>query len=65
MANSEYWLTVDEAASHLHVSTKTVYKWIKNGLLRAHRLGPRRIAISIDDLDDLYRPFGKSYRRHY
>lgn len=60
---NEDWLTVQDTAARVGVSTKTIYKYVKEGRLKAYRRGPRSIAISIDDLDALYRPFGTSYVR--
>ncbi|MCK5801120.1 MAG: helix-turn-helix domain-containing protein [Deltaproteobacteria bacterium] len=33
------WLSVHEVASHLGVSRETVYAWIKNKAMPAHRVG--------------------------
>jgi len=33
------WLSVDEIASHLGVSRDTVYRWIDNRGLPAHKVG--------------------------
>ena len=58
-----YYLTVAEAAMHIGVCTKTIYNYIKSGYLKAHRRGPRTLVISIDDIDNLYRPNGSYDRR--
>jgi len=62
---NDYWLTVEETASHMCVCTKTIYTWIKNGTLKAHQMGPRRLMVSIDDISAAYRPYGKSYERKF
>jgi excisionase family DNA binding protein len=47
------WLTVAEAAEHRGVLPRTIRVWIRQGLLPAYRVGPRRIQISLGDLDGL------------
>lgn len=41
MENHE-WLTVDEAARHTRCGTRSIYLAVKQGKLRAARLGGRR-----------------------
>ena len=36
------WLTVREAAARLRISTKTIYREVRAGRLRAARIGGRR-----------------------
>jgi excisionase family DNA binding protein len=48
--------TVQEAADYLGVSTKTIYKWISEGSLRAQRLGKRLIRVDEIDLYNFIRP---------
>ena len=48
--------TVQEAADYLGVSTKTIYKWIAEGSLRAQRLGKRLIRVDEIDLYNFIRP---------
>lgn len=47
------WLTVDQAAERLQTSTKTIYRAVASGKLRAARIGGRRslrfLAQWIDD----------------
>lgn len=49
-------LTVEEAAGLLKVSTVTIRRWLKQGRLRAYRLGPRYIRIRRADLAALLSP---------
>lgn len=49
-------LTIAETARQLKVSTITVQRWLKQGRLRAYRLGPRSIRIRRSDLNDLLVP---------
>jgi len=37
--NNEPWVSLDEIASHLGVSRDTVYRWIENKGMPAHKLG--------------------------
>jgi excisionase family DNA binding protein len=50
----KYWFTVAEAAEHLDCCTKTVYTFIKEGRLNAHKFGLRTYRISLDAFDGLY-----------
>jgi excisionase family DNA binding protein len=48
------YLTVKQAATYVGRSEKTIRNYIKGGRLRAVRLGPRSIRISIDHIGNLY-----------
>lgn len=48
--------TVEEAATYLGVSTKTIYKWISEGRLKANRLGKRMLRIDFLDLASFIKP---------
>jgi hypothetical protein len=48
--------TVQEAADYLGVSTKTIYKWIAEGSLKAHKIGKRMLRIDELDLYNFIRP---------
>ncbi len=37
--DQDRWLSVQEVAAHLGVSRETVYAWIKNKAMPAHRVG--------------------------
>ena len=47
------WLTVHEAAARLKVSTKTIYREVRAGRIRAARIGGRRalrfLEVWVDD----------------
>lgn len=51
-------LTVPEAAERLKVSAVTVSRWIKQGRLRALKVGPRAVRIRTEDLDRIMAPTG-------
>ncbi|MGH2617424.1 MAG: helix-turn-helix domain-containing protein [Thermomicrobiales bacterium] len=55
-ALDEEYLTVTEAATLLRVAPSTVRRWIREGDIRAYRLGQRRIGIRRTDLDALVTP---------
>jgi excisionase family DNA binding protein len=46
------WLTLDQACSYLNVSRRTLYRWRDHGIVTFHRLGPRQIRVSRQDLND-------------
>jgi len=37
--NSDKWLSVEDIADHLGISKETVYRWLKEGSIPAHRIG--------------------------
>jgi excisionase family DNA binding protein len=45
-----------EAAEYAHVSQGTVRRWIRNGRLPAHRVGPMLLLVDLDDIDRLIKP---------
>jgi len=46
-------LTIAEAAKLLKVSTATLHRWLKQGRLRAYRVGPRAVRVHRTDLAKL------------
>jgi excisionase family DNA binding protein len=54
MALPKEWYNLDEAAAYMGVSKRTLYKWTKEGRLRAYRLGKSRIRrFRKEDLDNI------------
>jgi len=47
--------TVQQAADYLKVSTKTIRRYITQGLVEAERVGPRLIRVNLASLDNLGR----------
>ncbi|MGI5935222.1 MAG: helix-turn-helix transcriptional regulator [Oscillospiraceae bacterium] len=45
------YLTIRQAAEHLQVSTKTIYRRIKDGSLQAIKLGSRTVRIDEQELE--------------
>jgi len=54
--SEDKFYTVEQAAERLQVHDNTIYRWIKLGLLRAHKLGQREYRIAEADMDALYQP---------
>ena len=52
----EVFYTVPEAALVLDVSPATIWRWIAGGTLPAFRLGPRRIRIRREDVEQAIQP---------
>lgn len=50
------YLTVAQAAEQLGVHPSTIRRWIDAGILRAHRLGPKRIALMQSELQRVVVP---------
>ena len=53
--NAKIHGTVQEAADYLKVSTKTIRRYISQGLVEAERVGPRLIRVNLASLDNLGR----------
>jgi excisionase family DNA binding protein len=51
-------LSIQQAADHLGVSTKTIRRYIASGRLDAERVGPRLIRIDRESLAALGKPIG-------
>ena len=47
--------TIREGADYLKVSTKTIRRYITQGLIEAERVGPRLIRVNLASLDNLGR----------
>ena len=50
------YLTIEESADLLSVSTKTIRNWIAAGRVKADRVGPRLVRIDQASLEALVRP---------
>jgi excisionase family DNA binding protein len=55
-AASDAWLSVREASRYLGVSESTVWRWIKQGRVKAYRIGPRRVRLKESDVAALISP---------
>jgi excisionase family DNA binding protein len=54
--SEDKFYTVEQAAERLQVHDNTIYRWIRLGLLRAHKLGQREYRIAEADLMAMYQP---------
>ena len=52
--SNEPWASVDEVAKHLGVAKDSVYRWIENRGLPAHRIG-RLWKFKLSEVDDWVR----------
>lgn len=48
--------SIAKAAEHADVCTRTIRRWIANGLITGYRIGPRLIKVDLNDIDALARP---------
>jgi excisionase family DNA binding protein len=55
----ERWLTVENICRYLNVSNETVYRWIEQRKMPAHRVG-RRWMFKQSEVDDWVRSGGAS-----
>jgi excisionase family DNA binding protein len=56
MEQTNDWITIAEATRLLKVGRTTLHRWLKQGRLRAHRVGPKAVRIRRADLDRLITP---------
>lgn len=56
MEQTAEWLTIREAMHQLKVGRTTLYRWLKQGRLRAHRVGPRTLRIRREELERVIAP---------
>ncbi len=49
-------VTLQDAADHLDVSSKTIRRYIASGRLIAYRVGPRLLKIDLVEVDGLLHP---------
>lgn len=54
---AEPWVSVDDVARHLGVAKDSVYRWIENRGLPAHRMG-RLWKFKLSEVDDWVRDGG-------
>jgi excisionase family DNA binding protein len=50
------WATIAEAATYSGIPESTMRRWVRKGTLPASRLGPRRIQVDLNEVDQLRRP---------
>ena len=49
-------VSIENAAEHLNISTRTVRRWIASGDLTGYRAGKRIIRVDLNEVDALLRP---------
>lgn len=62
MQRTSRWLTVNETADYLKLSTRSIRRYLKDGIIPQHQLPTGTIRIERRDLDCLVL-FGVPYRR--
>ncbi|MBS4024827.1 MAG: helix-turn-helix domain-containing protein [Clostridia bacterium] len=60
-SSTEKWSSLDEIAKHLGVSKDTVYRWITNKLMPAHKIG-RLWKFKISEVDEWVKSGGSAER---
>jgi excisionase family DNA binding protein len=58
-AGPEPWVSVDAVAEHLGVAKDSIYRWIENRALPAHRIG-RLWKFKLSEVDEWVRRTGES-----
>lgn len=48
--------SVQQAAAHYNVSSRTIRRWIAEGRLRATRVGPKLLRVDLDNTGRLEQP---------
>lgn len=59
---AEPWVSVEDVANHLGVAKDSVYRWIENKGLPAHKIG-RLWKFKVSEVDDWVRAGGTSANR--
>lgn len=54
------YLTAEDVATLFQVGKPTVYRWVDQGLLPAHRVGPRLLRFAPQDLESFYQASGRA-----
>lgn len=49
------WASLTEAADYAGVSVKTIRRRIADGLIPAHKIGPRLVRVDLADVDAAFR----------
>jgi len=57
MTAEERWVGVDDVAAHLDVNKDSIYRWINNKGLPAHKVG-RLFRFKLSEIDDWVRAGG-------
>ena len=52
------YYSVEQTANRLNLCTKTIYRLIKDGRLKSHKLSPRCIRISETDIEEFMKGGG-------
>jgi excisionase family DNA binding protein len=52
------WISQQEAAEHLGVTTRTIRQMVVDGRLRAYKSGSRLIRLDLNEIDAAMQPFG-------
>ena len=55
-AANEMYYTLQNAMRHLGVAQITMYRWIKTGIIRAEKFGPRLWRIPVSEVNRLRKP---------
>ena len=62
MSVEERWVNVEDAAAHLGVAKDSIYRWIEEKELPAHRVG-RLLRFKLSEIDEWVRRDSRQQRR--
>lgn len=58
-ASRRRYVTLEQAAEYIHVTSRTIRTMIADGRLTGYRTGPRIVRVDLNEIDDkLMKPFG-------
>jgi excisionase family DNA binding protein len=56
-------VSIAEAAAAVEMSTRTIRRYVADGLITGYRIGPRAIRVDLAEIDQLARPIAAAPRR--
>ncbi|MHA7293898.1 helix-turn-helix domain-containing protein [Arthrobacter sp. HLT1-21] len=54
-SHSTRYVSLTESAEYTNLSTRTIRRYIAQGLLTGYRVGPRQIRVDLNELDEMFR----------
>jgi excisionase family DNA binding protein len=59
-ATSDPYITIDQTAAYLGVTSMSIRNMIHDGRLKAYQLGPRVVRLRLSEIDAALQPYGSA-----